>query len=107
MPVSFRGTIAWWPSTDFRSATAVEPAARHIALRDLGRYIPDVKGVALVTAAVSGAAARNPVSQTQDLEICLLFRKEVDLPELVEVAAIAVDGDKILSGRDIAVGGAT
>src|SRR5271166_6273534 len=88
-----------------RSAAAVELAARHIALRDLGRDLPDVKGVARIAVVVLTAAG-DPVSQAQDLEIGLLSGKEVDLPRRIEVTEIVVGPDEILSGRDIAIGGA-
>src|SRR5271157_2192606 len=90
-----------------RSAAAVELAARHIALRDLGRDLPDVEGVARIAVVVLTAAARDPVCQTQDLEVGLLSGKEVDLPRRIEVTEIVVGPDEILSGRDIAIGGAT
>src|SRR6516165_10592952 len=86
-------------------AAAVEPAARHIALRNLRRNFPDIEGVARVTGIVLAAAASNPVCQAQDLEIGLLPGKEVDLSGRIEVTEIIVGADEVLPGRYIAIGG--
>src|SRR6266446_6365503 len=86
------------------SAAAIKLAARDIALRDLGRYFPDIEGVAL--AFVSNTTARGPVAQRHDLEIGLLPGEEVDPSRLIKVTPVAVYRDVVLAGRHIAVEGA-